>query len=488
MIPFGPFAPDIAEYNVDMTLRAENVLSGPNGYLPMRDWAEMTDQQAGSANVQPFQCFTFYDTVNTVHVTVTRQSGSDVPAIYKGTNIDIAQAALTWVPTNYSGGGMSGFYFSLPTVEWDDDLLFFGRLATPQKTDKTNLATTTDIGGSPPAARVAARVRQQLVLGYTYEGSAFYPNRVRWSAFGDYEGWTNGTNQAGQEDLPDAGWITEIIGGEYGLVFQEHAITRMNYIGVPDIWEFDVVEDQHGCMAPKLAVAVGPDVYYLSASGFRVLRDGQRSEPIGANQVDRYLFDEIEGAFTDLRAMTQRWSAAYDPASDSVWWCVTGATTTTFKYFIYNLKTQRWTIRERGNVTYHEHLISPPVRRADSGGEWLNHNVLMMRYDGSNLQLHDASGSTLAAVIETGYIFDEVFKTFVEEVRLVGDGSWTLKLLTKADDLEDAEVTGSAISAETEGHFPCDSEARYHRLQFTSSGDWEEVAGFTAKQTPSGEF
>ena len=36
MIPFGEFAPDIAQYNMEVSTVAKNVLPGINSYLPLK--------------------------------------------------------------------------------------------------------------------------------------------------------------------------------------------------------------------------------------------------------------------------------------------------------------------------------------------------------------------------------------------------------------------------------------------------------------------
>ena len=54
--------------------------------------------------------------------------------------------------------------------------------------------------------------------------------RIAWSDNGNPASWTaGGASEAGQYDMADGGDITGIVGGEYGLVFQEERIMRMTY-------------------------------------------------------------------------------------------------------------------------------------------------------------------------------------------------------------------------------------------------------------------
>ena len=489
MIPFPEWAPDVADYNTEVASVAVNCYPIANGYRNLRDWSEKSNASGGTHEDINTGGFVSLGPSDINRYWVVTEDGSGNPKIYYDNATSIEQGSLTWVPALVSGVASQFEYFLF--IEWDDDILFFGRFDTPQKTSISSPATTTDIGGTPPAARCGARVRQQLVLGYLYESSTLYKNRLRWSAFGDYEGWTAGTNLSGFEDdaFANGGLIMDIVGGEHGLVFQQHQIVRMDFIGAPNVWEFNTVEENRGAVGTGLAVKVGPDTYYLAHDGFHVIRDGQRSEPIGANRVDEYFWSICDSSSSQI-ALVEKWSAAYDVSSHSVWWCVTGATAGTWHYFIYNIKADRWSEVRRGNTTeLFEQLVTSAVKQPVQGDNaMLKDSIVMLTWSGTKVAWYDMSGSDMAAIIQTGTIFDEQYKSYLEEARIIADGDWTLKLLTKADSLDDTEVEGSAISRETEGHFPCDSEARYHRLQFTSASDWTKASGATVKQSPAGEF
>ena len=59
------------------------------------------------------------------------------------------------------------------------------------------------------------------------------------------------------EDLPEGGVITGITGGQYGLIFQENRITRMDYRGGNVIFSFRRVEDNRGAVQGKNVIQVG---------------------------------------------------------------------------------------------------------------------------------------------------------------------------------------------------------------------------------------
>jgi hypothetical protein len=45
--------------------------------------------------------------------------------------------------------------------------------------------------------------------------------------------------------------VQKVVGGEYGLVFQERAVWKMTYIGSPVIFQFDLIERSRGAFAPS---------------------------------------------------------------------------------------------------------------------------------------------------------------------------------------------------------------------------------------------
>ena len=98
-----------------------------------------------------------------------------------------------------------------------------------------------------PAARHLAVIRDFVVTANVTYSSATHRSRVRWSAINDATSWTIGSNQADFQDIPDAGHITGLVGGEFGVVLMEKAIARMQYVGSPLIFTFEKVETGHGC-------------------------------------------------------------------------------------------------------------------------------------------------------------------------------------------------------------------------------------------------
>ena len=123
--------------------------------------------------------------------------------------------------------------------------------------------------------------------------------RVQWSPQGDPAGtWgSDPATGADYQDLdPTNGFIRQIVGGEYGVIFQERAITRMTFVGSPLWFQFDEVESGRGTQAPGSVVKVGNAIFYLGFDGF-YLFDGTASRPIGVNRVNKSFLSDVDANY-----------------------------------------------------------------------------------------------------------------------------------------------------------------------------------------------
>lgn len=150
-----------------------------------------------------------------------------------------------------------------------------------------------------PYARHVDVVGNFVVVGNTYDTTDnFAPYRVRWSWFDNPTRWTvDAANQSDYQDLDGGnGWVNGIIGGEFGIIFQERAITTMHYVGSPAVFEFKTVEQNNGTIFPNCFAVVGNIVYFIGIDGFYSF-DGYSATSIGVNKVDKTFFANINLAF-----------------------------------------------------------------------------------------------------------------------------------------------------------------------------------------------
>jgi hypothetical protein len=145
-------------------------------------------------------------------------------------------------------------------------------------TNFVNLATT----GTANNADAIGKVGRFILIGGKDD-----QYHLQWCAIGDIRNWpTPGSStaqslQAGEQFLNSQwGRVTGIKGGDqWGIVFQEFGLTRMNYVGGTTVWQFDEIEDSYGCYWNHSIVPANNRWYYLSLEGVCVT-DGITSRNI----------------------------------------------------------------------------------------------------------------------------------------------------------------------------------------------------------------
>lgn len=146
-------------------------------------------------------------------------------------------------------------------------------------------------------ARHIAIVRNFVVFGNTFDTTdGNVPWRLRWSGIDDETDYTvSPVTLADFQDLKgNGGQISRIIGGEFGVIFQERAIWRMSFVGSPAVFQFDNVLPARGTRAPASVVSAGNNIFFLSQDGFEVLVNGTQTRAIGAGRVDDTFFADLD--------------------------------------------------------------------------------------------------------------------------------------------------------------------------------------------------
>jgi hypothetical protein len=195
----------------------------------------------------------------------------------------------------------------------------------------TNFA---DLGGSPPQCAYVAVVNRFLVL----TGHTSNPFRIQWSDLGGITTWSSGL--AGSQDFPNGGIVRGVAGGEYGVVFQDSRIRRMVFRpgDTTTAFEFDVVTEDKGLLAPYSIVRTGERVFFLSQQGFHQITGTGYPEPFGKEKFDRTFFNDYD------KASLQLIIAAADPEGSRIYiGYKSGAGTTGLfdKIIIYDYVLQR---------------------------------------------------------------------------------------------------------------------------------------------------
>lgn len=276
MLEFGEYKPDLPPLLNDGLTRAEGVLAQEIGYVPIPSLSTVTETPLDN---RPQGIFTARD-----------PTAVGTSYIFIGTQDKLYQLdGIAWLDVS------GAVYTTDPTERWNF-IQWGNEVIATNFNDVIQVKTLgggnfTALGGSPPKARYIASVDNFVVIGNINDSGTYYPLRVQWSGYNVNNSWaTSSITQAGFLDLTNnGGWIQGIVGGDYGIIFQEFAITRMSYIGSPLIWQFDLLEQDRGAYAPGAIQPIGDNIAYLAQDGFFVF-DGRQSIPIGDGKIDRSFF------------------------------------------------------------------------------------------------------------------------------------------------------------------------------------------------------
>lgn len=477
-IPFGEYTPDLPAYKNPGSAYVNNVIPMGDGYEPFPALTVYSD--ALSARCQGAGSFRDADG------TVFNFSG-DAAKLYK-------MASALWSNVSKVGG-----YATNTDERWS--FTQFGRsVIAANYTDATQTflmgtdSLFSNLSATCPKARYLGVVNDFLVLGNINDGAA-YPNRVQWSPQGNPGGvW--GTDEATQADYQDLnaanGWIKQVIGGEYGVIFQERAIVRMTYAGSPLVFQFDVVEEGRGTQAPGSVIKVGNLIYFIDTDGFYVF-NGSSSIPIGDNKVDKTFLSNLDDNYL------YRIQAVRDPTKPIIYWIYPGSGNTggncnaiiaynwvTNKFspvdltgndleFIYNLFVEGYTLDQLDSVSS---SIDALTFSLDSGF-WTGGTIQLGGFNANHKVVY-LNGSALEATIDTTEVRpNETGRAEIIRIRpAVDSSSATIKIGIRNTQSESVSY-GMASSQMSDGSCPVRANARFVRARVSiPAGDsWTHAQG-----------
>lgn len=299
MTPFAPWKPDVGELGSGATVVATGVLPLVAGYGP---WPAFV-QRTAAAPEQPFGG------------TLTYAIDGTRPVFIGGATKLRKLNRSTLAFDNVSSGGGATNYNATADERWN--FIQFGQnliahqindvMQTINVDSGTNFA---NLGGTPPQARYGGVVKNFVVVGNT----SVSPYKIRWSGSNNSAFWTVGQQQSDEQDFPDGGRVTGILGGETGFVFQEEAVRRMTYVGPPTIFQVDKIADKRGCKAPFSLVRAGDVAFYLSPEGFAMLALDGSGKLLDLGEWGEFFADDV------AIATINRTRGTIDPVRSRVYW------------------------------------------------------------------------------------------------------------------------------------------------------------------------
>ncbi len=346
-----------------------------------------------------------------------------------------------------------------------------------------------DLPGSPPKAARIAVVGDFIVLG-DLESK---PNWVRWSGFNASELWTASmaTQSDSQELFGRGGKVQKIIGGNVGVIFQEHSIRLMTYEGPPRIFRIDEVEVDSGTPAGNSVVPVGARIFYYGWDGFRMYSPGAGSQPISDNKVTQWLQDNCPDV-TTIRGVSDR------EAQRVIWSFSTGSSNAD-RVIIYDWSLNRWSygkvdteiLFEFASPGYTLDTIDTIVPDIDAATLSFDDRFFLggAISVGAFTTSHKAAtftGNPLTATLETGEMQSDR-RLFINRMRplVTGYGSMTAQIASRPT-LASVAAFGGASTLNETGEFTTRANSRYHTFRVTISGGFDRAMGLDVNAVPEG--
>jgi hypothetical protein len=501
-LEFGEWLPDRADYKNPGLVEAENVYPLEGGYSPLQLPSVLKSSGFSGGFSGGFR----KSIVPVINQTVLgakqffRNDG--VSVITGGTSTKL----FTWVgttdteTTGYTAASRWRF------ERFNDLVIAVSKENAPQYlTDIDTDVTWSALPGTPPKAAQVGKVDDYLVLGDVDDGID-RPNRVQWGAKNNpTTAWIVDPGElSGWQDLdPKYGRITGIVGGRWGLVFQERAIWRMTFVGAPKAFQFDLVTDERGCNAPDSIVTIGYETYFIDRDGLFVT-NGSEIVPIGEGRVNRWLEREMDPARRDLTQGAINW-----PKACLVWTFWTPGAAQSQRQLIYSLVTKRfsaasiplqWLVATNQDAQtlgtlgaqYPGGLASMAL--PIGGPEWQARDRQFSAFVSTSKGsvLAPFTGANAAGYVTTGdYTIEPGSMTLVSGLSpIVERKNGGITLQTRSRQNQGAAYSVSnEIAPGADGFAPMHVNAWYHsfRMLFAQNTDWDNVSGVWVRVKRTGK-
>lgn len=349
---------------------------------------------------------------------------------------------------------------------------------------------------SAPAFRHIAVVRDFVMGGHIPTTE----NRVQWSRINNPLRYDISQRfQSDYQDLPGTDQLVKkITGGDFAAILTNTSVWRATYVGSPLIFRFDEVARNVGCYASGSVARFQNMTFFLSDSGMYVF-DGQQCTPIGLEQVDETILDEINLSYLN------RLSATIDPINKlylMAYPSTASTVGTANRIAIYSWATQRWAFASE-NVEYlFNHMTGGyTLEGLDALGtlETLAFSLDSNAYQGglsalscvnTDHKIARFTGDAKTARFTTGeaeLVTDA--RAFVRSLRPLVQGSSATTVSIEMggrNRLVDSVSWSTASVMNSLGTCPVRSNARYQRMRMEVSGGFERVIGSEIEFTKEG--
>ena len=373
-------------------------------------------------------------------------------------------------------------------VQFGDVTLASAKSATIQAITTSNFA---DASGTAPKAAIIETINNQ-VFAFNINGMGFGDQADRWacSALGSYTDWTPSvaTQCVSGQFLDSPGGITA--GKQLGSIivaYKERAMYVGQYVGAPEVWNWQRVPGDVGTPVNEAVVNTGTQHFFIGTDDFFMF-DGTR--PVSLNSPLRQWF------FSNLdQKYAYRIQGAYDRINKrAYWWFPTKTSNgSLITCLVYHIQTGQWGKFDQ-EIEYVADYVSSGITYDSLGSVYSTYNDLPadVSYDspfwnsGSSViaifktdhKAYQLSGAATAASFTTGHFGDNVNFSTIKRVRprfLASPTSSTLDHQYSNYDADDF-VTGNTSTYDGK-YYDLLWSARWHKMKFNFTGP-VSISGF----------
>ncbi len=477
MIPVGPWQPDTPDLENEGSTEALNVIPRARSYGPFPNFAAVST--ALSARCQGAVFARKSDGTGIVFA-------GDATRLYRLSGASFADASRVAGGTYAtSADGLWSF------VQFGSLVYAFNGADAPQQFNIDGDSNFSAMAGSPPTALYACVAGDFVMTG----NQPAFRNRVQWGPINNSGSWTaSQVTQAGSQDLPDGGWIQGLVGTEYSaIVFQEFAIRRAAYEGVPLIFRFSKITENLGATIPGSIASYRDLIFFCDRSGFYMLQGGVQIAPIGEQRVNSAFWDLI-----DASNLT-RVSAAIDPVNSLYVIAFPDASASAGNpnhLFVYNWAVDRWAHVQPGpldmmfSAATQSGFTLEGLDAVSASLESLPFSLDSVVWTGVARRLVGGfntshalgffNGSAMAATVDTTEAAPgEGRLVRIRSARPLVDGGTPSLALGVRNRLFDAVSWSNPVAANALGSCPLHAAARYIRGRITvpAAASWRHLIG-----------
>lgn len=470
-IELGPFAPDIAGQDANVCELVQNALPLGRGYGPANDlasYSEALDDDIPRTILTVQRPDLVYATYVLTDVAAYR--------LNDGTLDDVTNAGGAYAATDRWSGTLYGSTLLCATKAEDVQ-----SIDVVSGSNFVSEPTLPKCGGVTTFNDVAIYYRQ-----------VDNPRAITWSDVNNYSDVTNGL--ADTQEFPDGGEVMHV-SQVSRLIIQESMIRQIIPTGTEEMFNFQVLAQQKGTIAPHSCIQFGPMVAFYSQDGFKLIATGQEQD-IGRDSVDEWFREHL------FEGRTAQIQGALDPRYPRLWWAFPTADADINDMMIgYDWRAKKWCVTTVG--TYALATAAQSGMSIDSlDSLYPNIDEMNLSLDspvfqggklalsaiGGDKRLSYFEGDPLATTIRTSsYNFGQSRRSMLSGVRPILSGAGVSARVNRRQTLGGPASWTALSEQQMSGKIPLRADGFWHQIEFTipAGTNWNKFSGFEPFFTPS---